>query len=99
MQNQPDRDPKPKARIDGRLLEILCCPITRRPLKSLDSDTLQRVNAAIAGGNVRNHGGVEIEQELEAALVTTDGDLVYPIRGGIPVLLEEECINWAAFSD
>jgi uncharacterized protein YbaR (Trm112 family) len=99
MQNQPDTHLQPNTRIDGRLLEILCCPITRRPLKTLDSDTLQRVNAAIAGGNVRNHGGVGIEQELESALVTADGDLVYPIRGGIPVLLEEECINWAAFSD
>jgi uncharacterized protein YbaR (Trm112 family) len=33
------------------------------------------------------------------ALVTTDGDLVYPLRNGIPVLLEEECIHWAAFND
>jgi uncharacterized protein YbaR (Trm112 family) len=31
--------------------------------------------------------------------VTTDGDLVYPVRDGIPVLLEEECIHWAAFND
>lgn len=85
--------------IDGRLLEILCCPITRRPLKSLDGNTLQRVNAAIAAGKVRNHGGVELSRELESALVTMDGDLIYPIRDGNPVLLEEECINWAAFSE
>ena len=85
--------------IDPRLLEILCCPITRRPLKELRSDDLERVNAAITSGKIRNHGGAEIHTSLEGALVTTDGDLVYPIRNGKPVLLEEECIHWAAFND
>ncbi|MEJ2137923.1 MAG: Trm112 family protein [Gammaproteobacteria bacterium] len=87
------------SKIDGRLLEILCCPITRRPLNVLDGDTLARVNAAIAAGKVRNHGGAVISAPLESALVTTEGDLIYPVRQGIPVLLEEECIHWAAFSD
>jgi len=87
------------SQIDGRLLEILCCPITRRPLRELAADDLTRVNAAIAAGKVRNHGGADIAEALEGALVTSEGDLVYPIRQGIPVLLEEECIHWAAFSD
>jgi uncharacterized protein YbaR (Trm112 family) len=87
------------SRIDGRLLEILCCPITRRPLRVLDGDTLARVNTAIAAGRIRNHGGAVISSPLEGALVTSEGDLVYPVRQGIPVLLEEECIHWAAFSD
>ena len=86
-------------RIDTRLLEILCCPITRRPLRALDGQTLDKVNAAIATGRVRNHGGVTLNTALTQALVTTDGDLVYPVRDGIPVLLEEECIHWAAFHD
>jgi uncharacterized protein YbaR (Trm112 family) len=85
--------------IDPRLLEILCCPITRRPLQELRSEVLDRVNKAIASGKVRNHGGAEIHQSLAGALVTTDGDLVYPVREGVPVLLEEECIHWAAFND
>jgi uncharacterized protein YbaR (Trm112 family) len=34
---------------------------------------------------------------LVNALVTGDGDLVYPVHDDIPVLLEEECIHWAAF--
>ena len=85
--------------LDPRLLEILCCPITRRPLQELHSDVLERINTAIASGKIRNHGGAEIDQPLVAALVTIDGDLVYPLRNGIPVLLEEECIHWAAFND
>jgi len=87
------------SRIDARLLEILCCPITRRPLHVLDADTRNRVNQAIAGGDVRNHGGAPIREPLVDALVTEDGDLVYPVRDGVPVLLEEECIHWAAFNN
>ena len=83
--------------MDSRLLEILCCPITRRPLNSGDGALLEQINAAIASGKVRNHGGALLEAPLTSALVTSDGDLVYPVREDIPVLLEEECIHWAAY--
>jgi uncharacterized protein YbaR (Trm112 family) len=83
--------------MDSRLLEILCCPITRRPLARMNDELLAQINAAIAGGKVRNHGGEPLAEALTGALVTQDGDLVYPIRDDIPVLLEEECIHWAAF--
>jgi uncharacterized protein YbaR (Trm112 family) len=85
------------AELSGKLLDILCCPITRRPLQRLDDATLARVNEAIVAGSVRNHGGLEIRDTLQAALVTTEGDLVYPVRDGVPVLFEEECIHWAAY--
>ena len=85
--------------MDSRLLEILCCPITRRPLEVASESLLHRVNTAIESGNIRNHGGETVTDELVAALVTPEGDLVYPVRGEVPVLLEEECIHWAAFKD
>jgi uncharacterized protein YbaR (Trm112 family) len=68
-------------------------------LRTLDGQTLDKVNAAIATGTVRNHGGGTLNTALTQALVTTDGDLIYPVRNGIPILLEEECIHWAAFHD
>ena len=83
--------------MDNRLLEILCCPITRRPLNRVDEATLNQINAAISSGSVRNHGGAQLIEPLGGALVTGEGDLVYPVRNDIPVLLEEECIHWAAF--
>jgi uncharacterized protein YbaR (Trm112 family) len=85
--------------IDSRLLEVLCCPITRRPLQRLGADALAQVNAAMAAGKLRNHGGADITVALDAALVTSEGDLIYPVRSGRPVLLEEECIHWAALKD
>jgi uncharacterized protein YbaR (Trm112 family) len=63
----------------------------------MDEAALANINTAISSGKVRNHGGVAILEPLLGALVTTDGDLVYPIHNDIPVLLEEECIHWAAF--
>jgi uncharacterized protein YbaR (Trm112 family) len=38
-----------------------------------------------------------VAEPLMNALITGDGDLVYPVHDDIPVLLEEECIHWAAF--
>ena len=81
----------------GRLLEILCCPITHRPLERLGEADLLAVNNAIEAGKVRNHGGAALTEPLAAALVTSEGDLVYPVRDGVPQLLEQECIHWAAF--
>jgi uncharacterized protein YbaR (Trm112 family) len=83
--------------MDSRLLEILCCPITRRPLARMDEALLVEINTAITTGKVRNHGGEPLTETLTGGLVTQDGDLVYPVRDDIPVLLEEECIHWAAF--
>ncbi len=85
--------------MEEHLIDILCCPITRRALKRLSTDELQRVNAAIATGDVRNQANIVISESLTEALVTTDGELIYPVRDGIPILLADECIDWSAFRD
>ena len=80
--------------MDKRLLEIVCCPATKLPLQLLDRDRLASLNTAIAAGQVRNHAAQQLPESLSEALVTRDGRLVYPVRAGIPVLLEEESIDW-----
>ena len=80
--------------MDKRLLDIVCCPVTKLPLQLLDGDRLMRLNSAITAGQLRNRSALALPETLSEALVTRDGRLVYPVRDGIPVLLEEESIDW-----
>lgn len=79
--------------MNKRLLDYICCPATRLPLELLDPERLSRLNAAIAAGGVTTHGDRPVGEALAEALVTRDGKLAYPVRDGVPVLLEEECID------
>ena len=80
--------------MDKKLLDIICCPLTKLSLELMDADRLTRLNAAIQAGKITNHAAGKLTEDLQEALVTRDGRLVYPIHDGIPVLLEEESIDW-----
>jgi uncharacterized protein YbaR (Trm112 family) len=79
--------------MDKRLLAILCCPITHKGLSLARSDLLKKVNAAIGDGKVVNREGTTVDAGLTEALVTDDSKLLYPVKDGIPVLLEAEAIS------
>lgn len=79
--------------MDKRLLTILRCPVTHKGLSVLKKDKLDKLNAAIAAGEVTNLDGGRIELPLAEALVTDDGKRLYPVNDGIPVLLEGESIH------
>ena len=81
--------------LDDRLLDIVCCPVTHSPLARMPARDLEQLNAAIAASRVRNRGDETVAEALEAALVTRDGRLAYPVRDGIPILLEDEGILMA----
>ena len=85
--------------MDKRLLDIICCPMTKLPLELMDAERLDLLNAAIHRHEVRNQGATAIDEPLTEALVTRDGRLVYPVRDGIPILLEEESIDWNQVAD
>lgn len=76
--------------IDKDLLEILACPETHQSLREADAALLERVNALIAKGSLKNKGGKPVTDKLTEALVREDQKIVYPIRDGIPVLLIDE---------
>ena len=81
--------------VDRKLLEILCCPVTRVPVERLPSAKLQAVNEAIREGRVKYADGSAVETEFTEALVTATGTTIYPVEDGIPVMLEDRSI--AAF--
>lgn len=85
--------------VDGKLLEILCCPVSKVPLKFLSDKKLDSLNSAITKGDALYIGGEKVEKALSEALVTEDGKVIYAVNDGIPVLLEEEGIGTTQFND
>ncbi|MDE0743069.1 MAG: Trm112 family protein [Woeseiaceae bacterium] len=76
-----------------KILNILCCPVTRQPLSKVTEKKLTALNEAIENGSITNHEKKSIKKKLLDALITKDGLLLYPIEEGIPVLLENRSIS------
>lgn len=81
--------------MDRRLLDIVCCPVTRSSLELLPERELAILNERIAAHRVRNREDIVVTEPLTEALVTRSGKLVYPVRDGVPVLLEEQAMPLA----
>lgn len=85
--------------VDGKLLEILCCPVSKSPLTLLGQDKLEKLNSAINAGEVLYVGGEKVGGPLQEALISVDGKVIYPVQDDIPVLLEENGIGTTQFTD
>jgi uncharacterized protein YbaR (Trm112 family) len=79
--------------ISSELLEILVCPETKQPLEAAATPLVERLNAEIRGGRLRNRGGDAVTKEIAEALVREDGRALYVVDDGIPVMLIEESIE------
>ncbi len=76
-------------------MDLVFCPQTRQGLRRAQVSLIERVNRAIAAGQVVNLGGRRVDKPIDGALVRQDGQLLYPIVDEIPVLLAEEAIDFA----
>ena len=85
--------------IDKRLLDILCCPVTRVPVRLLSATELDALNRAIETGAVRSEAGASITMPAAAGLVTRDAKLIYRIEDDIPVMLADEAIPTAQIAE
>lgn len=85
--------------VDGKLLEILCCPVSKTPLTVLGPEKLEKLNAAVAQGEILYVGGEGVQEPLQEALITADAKVIYPVQDDIPVLLEEMGIGTMQFTD
>lgn len=85
--------------ISKKLLEILCCPVSHSPLSLVNKPQLSYLNDQIRDGEVVTVDGEAVTEPLEAALITQDGKVLYPVRDDIPVLLYEAGIGTTQFKD
>ena len=85
--------------IDRKLLDIICCPVSKVPLVPLSAKQLAALNKEIATGTTVNVDAQVVSGLLNAGLLTTDGKIIYRIEDGIPVLLPEEGIATLQFQD
>ena len=85
--------------IDGKLLEILCCPVSKTPLARLTPSRLNKLNQAISAGEVQYIVGEPVDKPLREALITEDSRVVYAVVDGIPILLENQGIGTTQLQD
>ena len=78
--------------IDQNLLDILVCPETKQSLRVADAGVLEKLNESITAGSVTNRGGEAVTVEVSEALIREDGDVLYPVRDDIPIMLIDESI-------
>ena len=81
-----------KGNIDQDLLSILCCPETKQEVVLADRALIDRLNARIERGELKNRGGHTVMDKLDAGLIRADRQVLYPVRDDIPVMLIEEAI-------
>jgi uncharacterized protein YbaR (Trm112 family) len=84
--------------IDKKLLEILCCPVTKVPVKVLPRAKLKLVNDLIREGEVRYVDGSPVRETLADALITENDTTIYRIDDDIPVMLEDKGITTLQFT-
>ena len=85
--------------VDSKLLEILCCPVSKTPLTVLSQEKLDKLNSAINSGDALYVDHSKVTETLQEALITEDGKVIYAVRDKIPILLEEQGIGTAQFQD
>ena len=78
--------------VDPELLKILVCPENKTPVALADDALIEKANAAIEAGTLKNRAGEAVAEKIDAGLVREDGAYMYAIRDDIPIMLIDEAI-------
>ena len=79
--------------MNEELLKLLRCPETHAELRLADASLLAIANSQVAAGKLVTIGGHPIKKPLDGGLLRCEGDVMYPIIEGIPVMLHDEAIS------
>ena len=85
--------------MDKRLLDILCDPVSKTPLRMLSAAELDALNRAVQAGSLDTVRGEKVANPLSGGLITVDGKVVYRIEDDIPVMLPDEGIGTVQLAD
>lgn len=85
--------------ISQELLDILCCPESKVPVKMLTEEQVAKINEKIAAGGVKRVDDQAVEEPLQEGLITEDAKTIYRIKDDIPIMLVEEGIPAGQFGE
>lgn len=85
--------------MDKQLLDILCCPQSRTPVRPARRDELDALNRSIAAGGLMTVSGTPVRSPCQDALITRDGKTIYRIEDDIPVMLADEAVSTIQMND
>ena len=86
--------------VDKEILKLLADPVEPGlALELADKTLLDRLNASINKGQLKDRGGNTITTPLAEALVNSNGTRVYPVENDIPILLINRGIELETLDD
>lgn len=78
--------------VDRKLLDILCCPTTKVPVRPLTKEQIAALNEAIGKGELKYFDETTVDRPISDGLLTENGERVYRVDDGIPIMLEDQAI-------
>ncbi len=85
--------------VSQELLDILCCPSSKTPIRMITAEDLKRLNSLIEVGCINYADGSTIDKPLAEGLITTDRKTIYRIDDDIPVMLVDMAIPTTQIED
>ncbi len=83
--------------VSKELLNILCCPETKQEVTLVEGAVIDKINAQIKEGSVKNRAGETLKEAIDSGLLREDRKFIYPIRQDIPIMLIDEAIPFEGF--
>lgn len=82
---------------DPNLLTLLVCPQCRTALQVIDEQLIAQMNERIKTGALQNVAGKSIKP-IQGGYRCPQHGHVFPLRGGVPLMLVDEAISLVGFS-